>query len=238
MLHEQVAAGMGIDVGGVGYVVTFPLQETEHVVFVVAHAKELSSAAAVLGKGSIERDMEGAGPTVQRISTSGVIGLEGGNAGLEQQVGRARVLAQHENDVAFLAAAKAGQFREIDATGPIRGIGRLWNVYNVRIRPVAFHQAGTAVKMRRRLNHSRADNRADHPPAACAPVPSHPEDFNRVARVGRVNKNRDVLAAIDAGGGGIALDFTLRGGIRERPVRGAGLAFSSRMVVGTARAAE
>ncbi len=157
MVHEQLRAGVQIDVGPVGQVEPEALEVEQQRQLV---ADEVGCARRPgLGVGTVEGDGPGAvgeggptapvGPVVEAVAAPEVVGLPGGDAVLEHVGRHGRVVADGEGDELLLAAV-TDELQQVAAGQPV-----LRDVEHEGGRPRARHRADAGRDHRRGLDRGR-----------------------------------------------------------------------------------
>ena len=132
VVGNQVAAPVAVDAGEIADVVAVRLEPAHHwilgveqPVLTAIHASRVERTVVTdLVRPAIGASTgTGTTPGVQAIAAVGVVGLPGRIRGLEQDVGRTRIVAHDEDDVACpagIGAILADRFREVDSGDGIR----------------------------------------------------------------------------------------------------------------------
>ncbi|CAM3205194.1 hypothetical protein ARUL111621_08960 [Arthrobacter ulcerisalmonis] len=212
MVEQQPAAAVRVQAADVADVVAVLLHEPDHGIFVA----EVEIAALRRAAGDhwpVVADLVGAavrGALVEVRAAVRVVGLPGGIRCLENDVGMAAVVADHESDVALTAGVRAGEQREVDA-----GDGRRGDVPGGRDGPGTAviqlcGEVGEALRLRL-AEGGRSD--VGNLAGAEALVPAGAVDRDGVVGSFRVHLELHRLAGVDAHFGGEALDGVIAGSI-------------------------
>ncbi len=230
MGQQQVRVAVDVEVGRVGDVVAVGLEPAQH--GRLPGQKVAGPVGFVAVIGTVERHLPGAvdvvgaaaDRAVERLSAPDVVGLVRGDRLGEDQVARPAVVADDEDERLLLAARAGGQLGEVDAAHPVGRIGVLRNGEDVGIEPGALDQAGGGIRRWNHLCRAGAADRRQHPACAEPAVVSEAEDVDRVRRLGGVDEQLDLAAAVDGGQRGVAFDDAAGiAGVRHFPLGRPGL---------------
>ena len=206
MIQHQLGLFVGGDVGAVRHVQAVLLDEADQRVLL---AQEIGSPRSH-GVRSVERHHAGPvvvgrrrtrrAPAVEVVPPVGVPRLPREHRVLHQVRGVARGVPYGERDVTLLSRA-AHQLEQIVALHPGGRDGD-----GQRRDPGALHHVDARRHRARRLDESLLRRGLPHEAAAGAAVVPHPKRHDRVARVGRGDEERHLLARRRLHGRGVYLD--------------------------------
>ena len=217
MVADQRTAPVRVDAGGVRDVVAVALKEADHRELVGEDEVPAPRGRAAGVERPVVRHLvrpPGRRSPVQAVAAPGVVGLPGGVRGLEQHLGGAGVVADHEHDVVLLAVVGPGQQGEVDPGHPAGGDGEAGRDLPV----AAVDQAGGLLQQAVALDPGGGGHGDRHPPGAVAAVVAHPVDVDRVRRGVGPDLQVDPVPEVVAEPVGEALDVLAVPG--DFPLRG------------------
>ena len=144
---------------------------------------------------------------VKRFAAPVVVGLRGRRRRLVN-IGRARSIVANDEDHVALRSGTRCELGQVNTCGPVGLVGRLRDRDTVRLGPVAFDEAGGWVGLRGGL-FAPCQRHRTHQPSACAAIPAHPVNGQRVRWRATADEEADGLSPVHAGVRCVALD---RGG--------------------------